>query len=70
MTHQELIALALAKLAESDVDTNRLKNGRVVDAVVIYFDSDIEERAVQVVLDRHSGESHGATIVDMTLTKV
>lgn len=69
MTHQELIAAALEKLAQSDINTERLKNGRVVEAVVIYFDSEREERAVQVVLDSHSGESHGATIVDMSLTK-
>jgi len=64
MTHEHLIAKALQHLAVADVDTSRVRNGRVVEAAVVYFDSGSDVKTVEVTLDRSSGECLGATIAD------
>ena len=64
MTQEHLIAKALQHLAAADVDTSRVRNGRVIEAAVVYFDSGSDTKTVQVTLDRSSGECLGATIAD------
>ena len=69
MTHEELIAKALERLADADVNTRKLRNARVVEAAVIYFDSGSDTKTADVTLDRSSGECLGATIADEGLFK-
>ncbi len=69
MTHEELIANALKCLTSADVDITKLRNGRVVEAGVVYFDSGSDTKTVEVTLDRSSGECLGATIADESVFK-
>ena len=69
MTHEDLIAKALDRLTDADVDTTKLRNPQVIEAVVIYFDSASDTKTADVTLDRSSGACLGATIADECLFK-
>ena len=69
MTHEQLVAKALELLPAADVDITKLQNGRIVEAAVVYFDSCSDTNAVEVTLDRSSGECLGATIADESVLK-
>ena len=62
--HRIAAALLFIVALASAYDTSKLRNGRVVEAVVVYFDSGSDTKTVDVTMDRTSGECLGATIAD------
>lgn len=68
MTHEELVAIAREQVKDFKDPEGRcpgvedLPKSRVVEAAVVYFESDEHDGTIEVVLERDSGKLITATL--------
>ena len=73
MTHEELVAIAREQVRDFKDPEGHcpslqdVPKSRVVEAVVVYFESDEHDGTIEVVLQRDSGKLLGATLTPRKL---